>query len=163
MTEFEKIIIPLLDDSIVPSDVSEEAGFIGVYTEDMDNPEPGSIYLVYNDNIRTNISCERAVRFDRLSGIFKKYIKVVDSKPLLVYKFWLKPELKKLLKGPIQPNTDQKMRIISFWGLDDDISKQCIEHGMFGTKPIVKLPAKDYRASLKEILEFVHDVGVQCA
>lgn len=163
MTEFEKIIIPLLDDSIVPSDVSEEAGFIGVYTEDIDNPEPGFIYLVYDDNVRTDVSCERAVRFDRLSGIFKKYIKMVDSKPLFVYKFWLKPELKKLLKGPIQPDINQKMHIIRFWGLEDDISKQCIEQGTFGTKPIVKIPAQDYRASLREILEFAHELGVQCA
>lgn len=163
MTEFAKIIIPLLDDNITKEDVSKEAGFVGLYTEDIDNPELGYVYLVYDDTVRTEDSCERAVRFAGFREIVKQYTKIVNSTPLLVYKFWYRPDIKELMSGTIRLNANQKIRILQFWGLDDSFAKTCVSNVAFSHRPTLKIPANDYRMTFYDKWKSLYELGVQQA
>ena len=56
MTDFDKVVIPLLDEDILPSDIDEQ--FVGCFTEDLDRPtDMPIIYMLFKcDKLRKILS-----------------------------------------------------------------------------------------------------------
>lgn len=54
MTDFDKVVIPLLDEDILPSDIDEQ--FVGCFTEDLDHPtDMPIIYMLFKCDKVTQI------------------------------------------------------------------------------------------------------------
>lgn len=121
MSLFEKIIIPLIDENLVFGDVSPFSGFIDSYTSDPDKPcGDNCVYLTYDDSVRTEDSMRCATRLEKLSTVQCRYIKMINGKPVMVYKMYIKPEIKKLFSGVVELTPEQVVRIIDFWGYTSD-------------------------------------------
>ena len=55
MSQFEKIIIPLIEPKLKPIDFTDKTGFIGCYTFDPDRPSfDKEFFIVFNNNILPN-------------------------------------------------------------------------------------------------------------
>lgn len=140
MSMFEKIILPLVDDNISFGDVAPYSGFVDSYTADPDKPcGENVLYLTYDDTIRTEQSKKCATRIESLSTVKHTYVKVVNNKPIMVYKLYIKPEIKKLFNGIIELTPKQVSRIFEFWGYNSDVATYicenkrkslCVEHNM---------------------------------
>lgn len=124
MTIFEKVILPLIDDNIKPDDLTDEAGFVDTYTKDPDHPGDYRVfYFCVDCNIRTQSSIKRAIRYNTSPWLSGMYTKRVNNRPILVYKFKIKPEVCKFMEGYINLTADQKTRILQFWGIEDAVSQ----------------------------------------
>lgn len=149
MTNIEKVLLPLISDDIKQEDVSNDAGFIGLYTIDTDNPKPYEFYLAYDADVRSDASIERARRFSSCKDIKYTRLRFIDNKPLLVYTFWCKPELKNI-DGYFRLTSDVKVRILQFWNFAKDV-KQVFDLRYIHLDDI-RLPAADYRPRLAQKL-----------
>ena len=47
MTDFDKVVIPLLDENILPSDIDDQ--FVGCFTEDLDHPTDMPVIYMVSD------------------------------------------------------------------------------------------------------------------
>ena len=123
MTNFEKIIIPLLDSNIETIDLNEESGFVDSYTYDPDSPhETHCLFLMYDMDVNNEHSVKRYNKFDYNRSIKGRYVKIINKKHYLVYKFWLNPTIRKFYDYPvISLNKDQKLKVLQFYGADDPI------------------------------------------
>lgn len=146
MSTFEKIIIPLISDLFKTSDFTEACGFIDCYTCDPDKPTAeNELFIVYNDKIRNKFSIERARRFDKSPLLKRTYIKYVDGNPLLVYSFWVKPDIGKLYKGIQNITANQKVNVINFWGpFDKQFSEFLVCNSTIGVNWKHDMPIADY-------------------
>ena len=146
MTDFEKIIIPLVDDNIKSIDLTSVAGFIDSFTSDPDNPSgEKELFLVYNDRIRNNYTIDRARRFENSPYIKRKYVKYVNGIPYYVYSFWIKPDIKKLYNGIVCLSTVQKSKILQFWSLFNSIVDKVMANSVLVTDVGHPMPLSDYR------------------
>ena len=145
MTLFEQIIIPLLDHSLEFGDIAPLSGFVDSYTNDPDRPcADKSIYLVYDDSIRTENTMRTASRLEKLSTIKYTYIKMVDGKPLRIHKFYVNPEAAKLFDGIIELTPEQVCRIISFWGYTSSIAEFVCKNAFKSVSTDHNMPLEDY-------------------
>lgn len=145
MSKLEKLIIPLVDSNITPIDLSGACGFIDSYTSDPDNPTGEKlIYLVYDDKIRNDYVTQRAGRFESAKTLKRKYIKLVDNKPYMIYVFWLKPDIKVSEKGIITLTSSQKVSVLQFWGFPDELVKLLIEDSSIAGEYTHEMPLADY-------------------
>ena len=146
MSKFEKIIVPFIDDTIQQKDLTASAGFIDSYTYDIDHPDDKyQFFLVYDADLRNSDTIDRAIRFDKCKCIKNVYVKFVDGKALLVYQFWVKPELKKLYEGVLHLNTDEKIKIYNFWGPVYSIVDEVMSNNTVLADSYHGMPAEDYR------------------
>ena len=151
MSKFEKIIIPLIDETILFKDLSPDAGFIDSYTSDLDNPaDKGQFFLTYNADLRTKESIDRARRFSKSKYIRRSYIKYVDNKPLLVYSFWVTPAVKVFYNGILHLTTEQKARILQFWGPLPRFMDEVLSNKTIVADEVHIMPLEDYRSSPRE-------------
>jgi len=146
MSVFEKIIIPLIDNSIRLIDLTSAAGFIDSFTLDPDRPSGESeLFLVYDDSKRNKYTIDRAIRFSKSTKIKRTYIKYVNNVPYLIYSFWVNPEVKKLYNGVLTLNTVQKSRILQFWGPFDSTVDTVLTNSVLTTDIGHTMPLEDYR------------------
>lgn len=125
MSIFEKITIPLIDNTIKTIDLTSAAGFVNSFTFDPDKPSgEKELYLMYDESKRNDFTIDRARRFEKSMCIKRTYIKYINNKPYTIYSFWIGPEVKPLYSGILTLSTVQKSKILQFWGpLDDTVDK----------------------------------------
>lgn len=113
-----------MDESLAFGDISPTSGFVDSYTSDPDRPcSENVVYLTYDDSIRTDDTKRRAARLDKSKHVKYTYVKMIDNKPIMVYKFYIKPEIKKLFSGNVVLTPEQVTRIFEFWGFTSDVSE----------------------------------------
>lgn len=145
MSLFEKIIIPLIDDNLSFGDIAPQSGFIDSYTDDPDKPcGENTVYLTYDDSIRTENTKKCASRLENLTTIKYQYIKMINNKPVMVYKMYVKPELKKLFKGTVELTPEQIVRIFDFWGYNSDVALYISSNKRKTVEVIHSMPLEDY-------------------
>lgn len=140
MTLFEKAVLPLIEKQIKLDDLTEESGFVDIYTSDPDHPgDYRAFYFVVNDNVRSGKSIDRARRFNILPTIKGTYTKRVNNIPYTVYRFVMPSKVAKMKDGIVNLSYEDKASVLQFWGLNSDIgrlllSNQCLnletEHAM---------------------------------
>lgn len=146
MSVFEQIIVPFIDETIKPSDLTEEAGFIDSFTYDIDHPTDKYIFfLVYDADLRNNSTIDRARRFDKSKKVRYSYIKFVNGKAWLVYSYWIGPEIKKMYTDNLHLTPEQKFHIAEWWGSDKVISRRVLMENSFVVDCTRSMPAEDYR------------------
>lgn len=151
MSKFEKIIIPLAFDDIKKSDFTDNVGFIDSYTIDDDNPwEIGCIMLVYNDRLRSDDVAEMSRRFSKSKHLRRTYIKLVNNIPYYFYVFNVPWQLKKLLSGVMNLTTEQKVRILQFWGGSDEVVDFVLSNPVIAIGTEHKAPLRDVRHEIDE-------------
>lgn len=142
MTDFSKILVALLDDSLVKDDFSKDAGFIDCYTEDDDIPKYGNeYYLMYDDSKRTEQSIATARKLSQLSGLINTYSKRVNNKPVIVYSV-INPNVSKYFQNVQTFNTKDKTKVLNFWG-NDNISYILSNGNAFTFNTKHKAPKED--------------------
>ena len=153
MTNFEKILLPLVVNNISKEDICPESGFIDTYTVDVDRPSwQNEFFIVYNDFIRSEKSINRARKFENSRNLKRVYVKCINNKPCIVYSFWIDRTLKKLYDDTFILNAKQKFKVAQFWGASDEIFdivlnrtvQSSVEH---------KMPLADYQKSIGEKLK----------
>lgn len=134
-----------MDDNLSFGDVSPQSGFVDSYTIDEDKPcADNTIYLTYNDSERTDDTKKCALRLEKLNTVKNRYIKIIDNKPIMVYKFYIKPELKKLFNGVIELTPEQYIRIFDFWGYNSDVALYICSNKRKSLTVEHKMPLEDY-------------------
>lgn len=150
MTNFEKILLPLVVENISKEDICPESGFIDTYTVDVDRPSwQNEFFIVYNDFIRSKKSINRARKFENSGNLKRVYVKCINNKPCIVYSFWIDRTLKRLYDDTFILNSKQKFKVAQFWGASDEIFdivlnrtvQSSVEH---------KMPLADYQKSIGE-------------
>ena len=145
MSRLEKLLIPLVDKNITPMDLTNACGFIDSYTSDPDNPSGDKLlYLVYDAKLRNDYVTKRVSHFESAKTLKRRYIKIVDNKPLMVYVFWIKPDIKLSDKGFITLTSSQKVSVLQFWGFPDELVKLLIDDSTVAGVYIHDMPLADY-------------------
>lgn len=145
MSMFEKIIIPLIDENLTFGDISIQSGFIDSYTNDPDKPCGDNVlYLTYDDSIRTDETKKSASRIEKLPTVKNSYVKIVNNKPIMVYKFFIRSELKKLFKGIVELTPEQTVRIFDFWGYNSDVATYICSNKRKTLNVKHNMPLEDY-------------------
>lgn len=153
MTNFEKILLPLVVKNISKEDICPESGFIDTYTVDVDRPSwQNEFFIVYNDFIRSEKSINRARKFENSGNLKRVYIKCINNKPCIVYSFWIDRTLKRLYDGVFILNAKQKFKVAQFWGASDEIFDIVLGSTVQSTVEH-KMPLADYQKSIREKLK----------
>lgn len=98
-----KLALPLIDDNLLKDDLSEKAGFVDAFTQDINRPFLNNhLFLMYSYN-NTKESVTRYCKFLKLPTLYKYYHVKIDKIMYIVYCFIKHPERKKdinnILKG----------------------------------------------------------------
>ena len=151
MTPTEKIIIALSPSTLNKDDFSKEKGFVNLYTADPDHPQKGhKIFLLYRKNpvneetIKTHrkLSMDCRVRFD---GI--RYIKGIAY---TLYSMYPYPNYK-IDNKTIYLSTEEKRKIIYFWGLGDEVTDWLLKES-YVWMDITNVPPEDPPITFDDIL-----------
>lgn len=159
MTNFEKILLPLVVENISKEDICPESGFIDTYTVDVDRPSwQNEFFIVYNDSIRSEKSINRARKFENSGNLKRVYIKRINNKPCIVYSFWIDSTLKKLYEDTFMLNAKQKFKVAQYWGASDEIFNIVLDRTIQSAVEH-KMPLADYQ---KSIMEKLKGITQQC-
>lgn len=151
MTITEKIIIALSPSTLNKDDFSKEKGFVNLYTADPDHPQKGhKIFLLYRTNrvneetikLHRKLSMDCRVRFD---GI--RYIKGIAYSLYSMYPY---PNYK-IDNKTIYLSTEEKRKIIDFWGLGDEVTDWLLEKSSVWMG-ITNVPPEDPPITFNDIL-----------
>ena len=151
MTPTEKIIIALSPSTLNKDDFSKEKGFVNLYTADPDHPQKGhKIFLLYRKNpvneetIKTHrkLSMDCRVRFD---GI--RYIKGIAY---TLYSMYPYPNYK-IDNKTIYLSTEEKRKVIDFWGLDDEVTDWLLKES-YVWMDITNVPPEDPPITFDDVL-----------
>lgn len=149
-----KLIIPLLDNAITKADLSEKAGFVGAYSEDINRPYlDNHIFLLYAYNVLTNEAIETWKKLKEARNLYNVYKFKIKNIPFIMFAFTIiNKSIKHIIYDSIALNKNEKMRIISFWNLQDaDINRymlnpKCVMYNKFVNNVI---PEQDYEPELE--------------
>lgn len=148
MSKFEKLVIPLIDDCITSMDLTSVCGFIDSYTTDDDKPSAEcEFFLAYDSTIRNEYTAKRSERFNRSHNLKRKYIKIVNNKAIMVYVFWVTPEIKKFYNGVLVFTSEQKTKILRFWEFENDVANTVLNNSVIHTNVKHSVPLEDYNES----------------
>lgn len=155
MSQFAKLIIPLIEPKFKLEDFTDNTGFIDCYTSDPDKPSSDKeFFVVFNDKIRNKHTEDLSIRLSHSFNIKKTYVKMVNNTPYYVYSFYVKPELKKLYNGICCLDSKQKTKIINFWNNTDDIINKLLSNTLLHLTVDNNMPLNDYESN------FWHDKGL---
>lgn len=158
MSATDKLIIPLLDENITLDDISPEAGFIGVYSEDINRPYlDNHIFLLYD---AVNTTTKAYVRNQKLRSskyLYGVYNVNIVGNEFILYAFNIVSRTIKNIKRNAFVFTDnERLRIFKFWNFTDvDINKFLLDPLYFMSIGFVRavVPEEDYKPSC----ELVYD------
>jgi len=121
MSKLAKILIPLIADKTTKNDYTEDAGFIDLYTFDMDKYKNyKGIYLMFKSNISTDASKTRSINLSRQPGIISVHTKIINGNPFIIYSFAKSELVKKITDSNICTLDSNSLKtILKFWGIDD--------------------------------------------
>lgn len=153
MNNLLKLIIPLLNDNISLNDISVESGFIDAYTFDINRPENGYIYLMYDAQLRNKSTAKRYFKFLNLPEYKTSRIIHIKNKSYLLYVFSITNKvIRDLVKGLVLLNNNQKTRILQFWGFTDMFVQNVILNNINFLQSKYDVPEEDYEPNLYETL-----------
>jgi len=151
-----KLIIPLLDEAITTSDISEKAGFIDGYTYNKNKPYlDNHIFLMYDaDDVNKN-TIQREINLNKSPNLYgKDYIRA-GGKNYVLYVFVItNSDIKNLLKGLRHSKSKSFARICEFWdGKDRVVNKYLCDllPGVYCSGESV--PEEDYLITHEEFME----------
>ena len=158
MSKTDKLIIPLLDENITLDDISAEAGFIGIYSEDINRPYlDNHIFLLYdlaNTTTKAYVRDKKLRSSKYLYGVYN--VKIIGNE-FVMYVFNIVSNTIKNIKRNAFVFTDkEKMRIFTFWNFtDSDINSFLLNPLYFIGIGFVRavVPEEDYKPSY----ELVYD------
>ena len=144
-----KLIIPLLDDKLELDDLKAGAGFIDVFTEDVNHPYMDNhIFLLYTNEITTAKSFECQKKLASLSTLYSRRHLRINGHSYCSFAFPAYNNTIRQLKSNIGYLTpEQKLKINKFWkGTDDEVSKYLLDEDSFLRFESVShvIPEEDY-------------------
>ena len=153
MNNLLKLIVPLLSSNITLNDISVESGFVDAYTFDINYPEEGCIYLMYDAQMRTNETAKRYYKFLTLPEVKTSRIIHINKKPYLLYVLKITSKgVRDLAKGLIMLDNIQKTRILQFWGFTDSFIQTVLFNNINFLKSNFNVPEEDYMPDLYETI-----------
>lgn len=153
MNNLLKLVVPLLNDKISYDDISVESGFIDAYTFDINHPEIGCIYLMYDAQLRNKNTAKRYFKFLNLPEYKTSRIIHIKNKSYLLYVFSITNKvIRDLVKGLILLDNNQKTRILQFWGFRDMFVQNVILNNINFLEYKFYVPEEDYAPDLYETL-----------
>ena len=115
-----KLIIPLLDENLTIQDISPEAGFIDIYSEDINRPYlDNHIFLLY-DMSNTKEAFEANLKMKSMKNLYGVYKVKINNVDYTLYAFTITSKTIKNIKCNAFVLSDkEKMRIFAFWNFTD--------------------------------------------
>lgn len=154
MCNLGKICISLLNNSkLKTTDFTDNTGFAGFYTEDVDKPYLGkSIFLVYDATINNDSTKDMYKRIE--SDINKKrfYTKIINNKPYYIYEYYVNPDIKNILNNTVYLKPEHKVRVLQFWGPYDSVSSTVLSNNILGYDTSIVIPPQDYIETVEDYL-----------
>lgn len=145
MKNYEKIIIPLIDDKLTLDDISEKVGFVGVYTEDIDRPYLDNHIFIMYDYSNTVEFNKIFYKFRALKSFYNYKLVYIDGKAKVIFAFTTNFFIKNILSGGWILGDDNRLRILRFWQFTDGWVDLNVIRGEVSFDPISEvLPASDY-------------------
>lgn len=155
MSTMYKMIIPLLSDEFSNEDFSDNAGFCGIYSEDINRPyERNCIFLLYEFSKATVESYNRFVKFDKLPEIKNKRVVKIDNNLYWLYTIHiLDSEVKRIQNGLGASNYKTSLKIAKFWNFKEgDINYMLSnKENVYNYAPSI-VPEEDYEPTRKDLL-----------
>ena len=145
-----KLILPLIDESLTLDDISQKAGFAGIYTLDINRPYlTHHIFLIYKRD-PTDEFLRIREKLPTLKSFYNKKNVKINGILYVVYTFTINPSIKNIRKSALSMlgKTD-RTRIGKFWKFTDvDITDFLLGYSYLGEefKDSV-LPEEDYSPS----------------
>ena len=149
MTDFDKVVIPLLDENILPSDIDEQ--FVGCFTEDLDHPtDIPVIHMLFKCDKVTQNSINRINRIEKCKNLHTTRYKMIDSTNCVAYGFVLTGKRKSLITGNCDLDLKDCLKIASFWGYNDNIIN-VINHMPCVLMVNKEMPLEDFQYTIDDI------------
>lgn len=150
MSVTDKLIIPLLDETLTKEDISPEAGFLSIYSDDINRPYlDNHIFLLYDINIDTTISYDRNKKLSESKNLYKKYTVTIKGFPMTLYVFTITSKaIKNIQQNVFNMSDQERMRIFRFWNMtDSDINAFMLNQlYLLNVKFVRKaIPEEDYK------------------
>lgn len=116
-----KLIVPLLNDTFLLEDFTEENGFIDGYLEDINRPSLiNHIFLAFDGKLDTSYKLERDERIRKMKELYKRYTIYVSGNPVLLYVFVIiNKDIQRVKDGIMPVNTENIIKIHKFWNFTD--------------------------------------------
>lgn len=130
MNFIHKFIIPLLDKKITLEDISEEVGFCGMATMDVNRPYyDNHIFLVYS-MVMTNKAIAVRKKLASLDNLYSKIDCRIQGKPCRIFCFpIIGKTIINLMSNIIAPNDNELIQIYKFWNFNDsDINNYMVNN-----------------------------------
>ena len=149
-----KLIIPLLDESITLEDLSDKAGFVDAYSEDINHPYMDNhIFLVYAANVLTNESFETEQKLKSSKNLYSRYKFTLSGIPFIVFAFTIiNKNIKNIMCNSTALTDKERMRVITFWNLTDaDVNRYMLNplYVMYSKFVNNVIPEEDYKPKLE--------------
>lgn len=148
------LIVPLIDDGINESDLSDKAGFVDAYTSDINRPYLDKhCFLMYKDT-GTIESLNTKNKLSKLPTYYNKRYMKIKGEHYTVFTFVaLNKDIEQLKKGCLFKDTKSQVRILNFWSTkSDDLANQVLlSNFRFGYPINSTLPEQDYEPREWEI------------
>lgn len=116
-----KLIVPLLNDTFLLEDFTEENGFINGYLEDINRPSLiNHIFLAFDGKLDTSYKLERDERIRKMKELYKRYTIYISGNPVLLYVFVIiNKDIQRVKDGVMPVNTENIIKIHKFWNFTD--------------------------------------------
>lgn len=116
-----KLIVPLLNNSFLLEDFTEENGFIDGYLEDINRPSLiNHIFLAFDGKLDTSYKLERDERIRKMKELYKRYTIYISGNPVLLYVFVIiNKDIQRVKDGVMPVNTENVIKIHKFWNFTD--------------------------------------------
>lgn len=116
-----KLIVPLLNDTFLLEDFTEENGFIDGYLEDINRPSLiNHIFLAFDGKLDTSYKLERDERIRKMKELYKRYTIYISGNPVLLYVFVIiNKDIQRVKDGIMPVNTENIIKIHKFWNFTD--------------------------------------------
>lgn len=116
-----KLIVPLLNDTFLLEDFTEENGFIDGYFEDINRPSLiNHIFLAFDGKLDTSYKLERDERIRKMKELYKRYTIYISGNPVLLYVFVIiNKDIQRVKDGIMPVNTENIIKIHKFWNFTD--------------------------------------------
>lgn len=121
MSITDKLIIPLLDNTLTFKDVSPEAGFIALYTEDINRPYlDNHVFLLYDLDNTSADAYNANKKLQSSKYLYNSYNVRIAGHAFKMYVFAIiSKAIKNIKRNAFTFSDAEKMRIFAFWNFTD--------------------------------------------
>lgn len=146
MSTMYKTIIPLLGDCLKKEDFTEDAGFVDVFSEDINRPYlDNHIFLMYKFDTKES-SWFRNKRFMDSGIVQNSKMMRINNTCYIVYAIpIINNQVKRIHKGLNVSTYDDKMKIVKFWNFEEgDVNTLMFKPGATFNYEHKTIPEEDY-------------------